>query len=269
MKKFRGPRKAILSDNERDFLKGNVTKTPSDICDFYDVLKKRFTALIQDLILIHDDPVGNARLFKSSIAFSLENKKENWVSKLELNEIVNNKISQELFINEFVYFKIKKISYYWLKIVNQESFFKKDKSNYSLYKKAEKPHNMFRHLSKLKNNEDWLKREGNVLLDAYKQIQDLLPQKKEDAMTYEKIKKMLSNPKLYRDWNKEHNTMSMSAFKRKYPSEYKEIRKKQKIKEFTKNENIRVYEKLLQINKKELQKIEKKVIKKFNLHSLD
>lgn len=267
--KVRGPRIAILSEDDRDFLKGKLTRTPSKTCDFYSDLKLRFTALIQDLTLIHDDPNGNIRSIKSSIIFSLRYKPENWISDYSLLKIITHGSYQESYINEFRKFKKKKVSYYWMNVVNEKLVFKENKSNYSIYKKAEKPNYMFRRLGKLKDDQDWLKREGHILLDAYSQIKDLLPIKKEDAMTYDEIKKRLLNPKPYIDWNKENNTMSMSVFKRKFPDDYKEFRKQQRMDTFSKKEEIRIQKKLSQIKEKEKQKSRKKLIKKFNLKSDD
>ena len=209
------------------------------------------------------------RPFKRRVVFEFSFKPEHWVAGISINDILNHGLSTELYINEFRRYKKNRVFHYWLNIVKENAVFKNNKPHFTTYQRAENPNFIFRKMTKVRDDKEWLDSGGVVLLQSYRKIKDLLPTSKETAVTYNEIKKMISNPTFYRDLKEKHNTITIKEFKRKHPVEYTQFLKEQKIKIFLDKEYSKINEKLKKNNDKEVSKLKSKIKKKYQITNLD
>ena len=262
----RGKRHPLLSDMDREIIKGKLK--PNDLYDFTYDLEKKIYELLDDLKLIKNDPYGVTNELKSRIGFNIVYKKENWIAELALNEIISVDFSGELYINKFRRYKKNKNYLYWLNLVSDSAVFKKGKSNYHIHQKAQYPKYMFEKLTSVKNNEDWLKRDGAILLECYMKIKELLPTTREDAKSINELKKYLAEPDKYLEWNREQNKMTLSEFKKENPLAYNNWVNEKKFLKFVEKKFKRIQlqnkKKLEKFNKKEILKLKNELMNKFN-----
>lgn len=257
----------MLTSTDRKFLKGLIDKNSRKTTDFSIDLEKKIYALLDDLQLIRDDPVGNALPVKSKFVFELR-KPEYSIATSSIYDIVVANISRISYLDQFQIHMKKKVPYYWLKIITDNSEVFKKNTRYVTYKNSLRPNFMFRRLHQKKNDEDWLNNSGKILIEAFTKNKNLIPTNKEDAVSISYLKEMISNKKKYKKWNKERikedENMTLSQFKEKFPKEYSEVGPDLEYEKFVKDEWKQVSNRALKFMQNEIKKLNSISKKRFN-----